>query len=291
MQTTASLARATDTPRLLSRAGVARLLRRCQVPSYHLVGMALDDILARGRILAAWRAVFGVTPTDPQQYTFDLECEFVARVHRELFPVDLSFLDDFYNSGEGNLLDYWIPFNGYGLPWELSDAMDEVEACATPVLAVLGSLGFLNENDFDIDVDDMLDDLATWWYRKSGQAELPAWDRPPGDEAGLKALQARLRRLPPPLDALADVVDIALKNTGNTFLDSVPWFWDVEYTGGYYGLDWTAENVRELAEEFDRARPAVNRLEAYKRWYDGQVNPREVCARLVGAIQEGACDD
>lgn len=262
-----------DAPRLLNSRGLARALAAARLPSYSWLRVWLEDYELRARVVGLWGDLFGGVPEELRHYgAFDLEIEFVGRVHHDLFPVDLSFMDSIYNGGD-NPLDLGIMIEGRGIPWEMLP-MDQLHEVQALTLAVAWQSGRMDT----VDVFD--DDVAAYWLGLD--REPPAWE-----VSGLDEFRRQLMALPEPLDGLADVLAALCKTTGNAFLDTVDAFWQVEYDDfSFYRYCWCPTCIKHLADEYGRVRDAFARLDALAEWWDqGELPARE---RVLAALADAA---
>ncbi len=200
-----------------------------------------------------WRDVFGDAPPRGMCAS-DLECEFIGRVHYELFPINLQVLDSLLEDydDESGPLDQPIPIDGYRIPWEACPVSDMIEYMQ-PVAAAI--------------------------QNAREDAEAPEWLRPHVDRSVVDAALDDLAGRGAPWDGLADLVRLAIRPPANNpWLSQPDVFWQMEYVDcfPYY---WEADQVRELARLYAEARPVIDRIEAYINWYCRQ--PDEAAYDLV----------
>lgn len=300
----ASLSRPLCSCRLLSLAGARALANAVRLPRYTAILDALRGLGEHGQIASLWRAVLPPEAGDPpvEQGTLDLAYEFAGNVDHFLFPLDLAAMDDLVNGGEEDVFDCPIYLGSAGVPWELA-GIGEVPCPVQPVLATIAPQFFYGQDEAYVAGDDeeaeqdedglplvarvdlfgyleampearqdisaIVGDSRRWW-KDNYNREPPRWGLPPGKE-GVVRLQEALRLQPPPLDALADVIDCILKDTGSIWLDQVSGFWameyEIEYGADLHAWYWDPGDIRQLAGLFDRVRPAFQRLDAYSDWY------------------------
>lgn len=232
----------------------------------------LVSMLDATRTYGLWRAVFGDAPPDVGS-PFDLECEFVWRVNEELFPIDLAYMDS-YLGCEEDPLNYPIPIIGYRIPWEEWDPRD----LPGYVRSIAACLADHRGGDDDV----VPEGGAIAWLRLNPPEGLPG-----ADHLVESALQ-RLKCLGAPLDALADLVSSALRSMNNVFLD---WSGSM-YDEGDFDLDafyWDADNVRWLANQFAQARPAVERIQVFAKWFE-TLPAEEANLRILDALYEAGND-
>lgn len=275
-------ASAVCTPRILNRDAVKRLLNRFRLPRYDVLASYLEDYGHRVRPWNLWKAVFDEElPTVRDAFT--MECEFVGRVHREMFPLDLDYMDSLYGSGE-DPLNFGIPIQGYGLPWEIV-SFGDLAPGAKPVLATLGLF-------YQFDLADSVEEgfynrLDVWWDDVGRRAPACRLDAGVG---GLERFREALQCLGEPFDGLDVVVMVLLKETGNMFLDAVSTFWQEEYDEYFDMYCWCPECIGVLAEQFSLVRPEVKRLERYYDWWqetpDAQDQVLDVLERVVSGRWE-----
>jgi hypothetical protein len=271
--------------RVLSRAGISKLLGRYRLPRYSVIRGLLCDLRDQVKILGLWQEVFGGVPEEMRNYgSFDLECEFAGRVHHELFPVDLEYMDSVVSGGE-DPFDYTIQPECFGIAWEMCD-LSEIPEPSIPILAVLALSGIMEECDADVeDPDELTLELNDFWLEHAGEEFV--WNMPTG-WAGLTQLREALWCLNPPLNGLAVVVDALAKDGQNIFLSGVPTFWQGEYGDYLDWYCWCPGCIQDLSELYREVRPRIEAMMAYYEWYRPggyAVNP-ESRRRVLAVLAE-----
>lgn len=261
--------------RVLNLAGWKRRLGAFRLPKYSEIHTRLVEMEERAHVLGLWGAVFR-DAAPRERYVFDLQCAFVLRVDRELFPIDLRVLDEWYNGGEEQILYCPVTYQRWGLPCEVC-AIGDLAGYAQPVVGALAQA-----LEFSYDEEDSLLWQDLWWDEVGQTA--PRWDIPLGRE-GLDVLQEGLRCLDMPMRALADVVDCVRKETGNPFLDRVPCFWATEYDEDVFY--WEPSYIRLLSRLYEGARPAIERMRAYEDWYNRTGDAGAQVLALLGKLVGG----
>jgi len=272
MQAIARYPHTIDAPRILTREVVVRALNRYRIPSYAWMYDLVREYRSRVTILEMWKIAFGAAPADLDVHdVLGMQVQFANRVDRELFPVDLTYLDDCVNSGEEDPLDCGLIPETYGLPWEMCD-LEELPAGSIPVLAVLALSEFLDEPGYAVagSLDGLNESLLGWWQGAVDEGdldELPTWGLPV-DSGGVQQLRQALALLRPPLNALATVIDTIVKESGNLFLDTPGAFYRAEYDE-FWNEDWCwcATCIRELTRLYEPVRERVEQMELYYDWY------------------------
>ena len=233
--------------RLLTARDVVRSLNRFRLPRYSYLAWWLEDVARSCHIRDLWRGIFHEEP--PEEWSaWDTEINFVARVNNELFPVDLSAMDMYVNSGE-DPFQVPIPIDGAGIAWEF-ESLCYLPEYAQPMIAVLGAAGEINADTLD-------GELESWWNDRNYH-ETPRL-RWPGN-----ALE-RLGQLPDGLNGLATLYHCIMKDTGNEFID-VSSDWEMEYLEDFEF--WTVEGIQRLTREFDQMRDQAYRLQTYLQWFE-----------------------
>jgi len=228
----------------LTARDVVRSLNRFRLPRYSYIAWWLEDVARSYHIRNLWRGTFHEDP--PEEWSaWDTEINLVARVNNELFPVDLSAMDMYVNSGE-DPFQAPIPIDGAGIAWEF-EIVDWLPDYARPMIAVLGAAGVIEANG-----------LKEWWDDRNYH-ETPHL-RWPGD-----ALE-RLAQLPDNLNGLATLYHCIMKDTGNEFIDVPSSDWALEYLTNFEF--WTVEGVEILASEFAEVRDQYHRLQTYIQWFE-----------------------
>lgn len=273
-------------PFVVTASAVSLALRRFRPPSYGWIRTWLEDYTLRLHVVALWEDVFGGVPEDlrdGQHGAWDLEERFVEKVDDELFPLDPEYRDVVWNAGERMMEGYIWP-RGYGVAWEMQD-LDTLHQAEILVLATVYQSGVVDppEMSYWRPSGDAFDDELLSYTLARG-IEIPAWRRPPTLDA-LHAFHRALRALDAPLDGLADVLTTLLKTSGNLFLDQVGYYWCGEYDGAYeYLFCWCPTCIDSLRQQYDQARPAIERLKTLKDWYNS--DPAAARPRVLAALAE-----
>jgi len=264
----------TNTPRILTALTIGRALQRHQLPFYSGRLWSLAQYLREthewGQIAQLWREVFdeGLETN----YLLDAQAEFVQRVDRELFPVELECMDEICGYDGENPLNYPIFITTYGVPYEVG--FEEVLQAHCPLLAAMLVAGCSLE---------IPDTLPVWeWWASVGY---PDPDELPREELAWLANnseQARilLRSLNPPLNGLATLYGCIAKDTDNLFLEIPDGPWQGEYWDMYDAWYWSPGEIRALAKMFAAVREDVERLKNYLNWYYEGRN-REIIQTLL----------
>jgi hypothetical protein len=257
-------------------------------PGYTRAASYLQGLLDSLSIYELWEVIFGQNKTacaDP----FSLEVEFVQRVNAELFPVDLGAMDQIYYGYDGPILDLPIPVAGWRLPWEtmvVRELPGYQQAAAACIIAASGEIALYEDDEPpwppDLSAEELLSIRLAGW---EDTPEIPwlSMDAPPG--AAGTALK-RLTSSPLPASnqdglqaaaGLADLVRNAITGpTGNPFLDlSSDPLWDDDYDYCDIPYYWYPGDIRRLADLYSRARPIVERIEAFRRWFEGFQDAKE----------------
>jgi len=254
--------------RLLTAHDVIRSLNRFRLPRYSYLAWWLEDIAQSCYIKSLWHGVFHEAPPDGD--TWNTEIDFVARVNNELFPVDLSVMDMYVNSGE-DPFQAPIPIDGAGIAWEF-ESLCYLPEYAQPMIAILGAAG-------EIDADTL--ELDGWWSDRNYH-EIPRL-RWPGD-----ALE-RLGQLPDDLNGLATLYHCVMKDTGNEFIDISGGDWAMEYLEDFEF--WTVEGIQRLTREFDQLRDQVYRLQSYLQWFEHTPGSEHRVLSILLDLCEESTDD
>jgi len=266
--------------RPLSLRGWRAVLGRFRLPAYSAVHDLLGTFEERAVILGLWRDVFGDAPPW-KRWVFDLWCAFVWRVDEQLFPIDLTAMDSWFNSGEEGPLYAWpIPLRGWGVPWEL-ETIDCFVAYARPVYAVCAS-------QLEAPFEAAVNWLDTWWDKQG--RESPVWGLSAGRE-GIRELQEGLRAESPGQTVEAwvgagDVIDGILKESGNQFLDHPGRGWYFEYDMEEEWF-WSTADIARLVVLYDEVRPAVERMVALEEWWEESPGLRGAYVDWVCRLAEG----
>lgn len=232
-------------------------------PSYAWLAEALTGFDAKAGLYDLWRAVLG--EQQPAILLSDsiyaLEAEFIKRVDARLFPLDLVMIEEVWWSDEVGPLDYPIPINGFRIPWEVEDAEDMApyqQAIAECLAANrLGHQG-----------------PAIPWLG-AGEPE------PEEVEAAL----ARLKALVVPLNALADLVRLAILGPfDNPFLDCPHSAWREDYALDVYY--WGVEDIRYLTERYQEVRDVGERIKAFRHWFSVQPDQKQASDTITRLLQE-----
>lgn len=296
MQTVTRYPRTIDAPRVLTRKALARGLNRYRLPSYAWMHDLLQEYRSRVNIIELWKTVFGSVPADLDVHdVLGMQVQFANRVDRELFPVDLTYLDDCLNSGEEDPLDCGLIPETYGLPWEMCD-LEELPAGSIPVLAVLALPEILERTGYAVEgeLDGLNMDLLEWWQEAVEEGDLddiPTWNLS-RDMDGVRRFREALALLRPPLNALATVLDTVARDSGNPFLDTPGSFYRAEYDE-FWNEEWCwcASCVKELTRLYEPVRERVEQMRAYYDWYCPyyEVVPhrRRLVVRTLARLVEG----
>lgn len=267
-------------PRRFSVAALTRALGRFRLPSYTFCMYRLGNLASKVRVLYLWQEIFGDEPPSIDS-AFDLCVEFVGRVHHERFPVDLEEMDHLqemlwssddedWEDKPDSILDLPIPLLGFGIPWEMA-GLTECRQDAVPLLAILDDQLEARAFDRGFDPGYFQEWVQDYWDAR-GRHEPPAWGIAETGQRGIRVLQQALRLLPAPLDALGDLVDCILRDSGSPWLDRVSGGYEIEYDedGCIWDYDetWNVTTVRHYATLFAPVRPAFDRIDAYEKWFD-----------------------
>jgi hypothetical protein len=195
----------------------------------------------------------------------DLSADFMHLVNERLFPIDFQILDDIYNT-DGDALECVqvpIPFRSWGVEF-METGYDDVEDWAKPLVALLttayGAERFWDAVGFTLPED-------ARWYTEP------------------EAMVGHLATLEPPLDGLAVAYKCVWQESGNPFFDCVSVFWRGLYwddDSSWYNLD----DIQRLADDYQQAKPAIARLEAYIDWYEQTPDAGWVAARIFKGLEE-----
>jgi len=260
-----------------------RNLKRLRLPKFSVIHSYLHVRAYMTYIYGLWQELFDDPPPTHYHYVLDLESAFFWRVQERLFPVGLDVLDMLFNSGAEWLVWHPIPFDGLAVPWEVL----EIEDLAPPFRPVVATLStVLEPRDLAWETTEWQGAVAEWW--KDRDRTTPEWNLSEGKQ-GIWRLQESLRCLQPPFDGLADVVDTIVKGTGNLFLDLPEAYWHGEYMydDAYY---WCPEDVRRIADEYAKVKPAAMRIQTYTEWYgqEKENGAQEKVIALLGDLIGGA---
>ncbi|MBN1815351.1 MAG: hypothetical protein JXA14_26200 [Anaerolineae bacterium] len=219
----------------MKRKALAKALEARRLPSYRLMLEELGELSRAIDAVQLWEHLFHC-PAPLNNGIFNFQCELAWRVDKELFPVALHVMDEILYCGE-DPFDYPIQPAAYGVPWEFMETEDLEPECQ-PLVTVLANCG-------EIESDVLC-----------------------GEEPGLRWPEngvERLAALPAPLDGLATLYHCVVKDTGNVFLTCSLYGEDDYMWGPEY---WCVEGVEVLRREYEAVRADVERLAAYKEWFD-----------------------
>lgn len=231
------------------------------------------------QVYVLWREVFGEEPLACwERSEWDVMMEFLQRVDRELFPVDLQMMNEFYYSLDEEPMNVPVPVSGLRMPWEVLGVED--------LPAWQGVAGRLMQENF---VSAMADDMGMMPEPAEDLLEI-TWPGE-GEEVVEEAL-GRLRAEGEPWDGLAELLRLSLEPmTGNPFLDwpdEAQWICEYAYNEFY----WTAEDIRYLAEQWAAVKEVGARIANFREWYhvqpDYEAADEMIVARLRAARQDGA---
>lgn len=177
---------------------------------------------------------------------------FLTRVNEELFPVQHDIWD-------------WDPDADSFLYWYLG---------AVPIALQGISSGYSHPSEFQEPMCLVLYLADLEWYgleaRASFTSAYPEWEVPPDLKIGSLRDQLRAMELPEPLNALPDLISMALQDTGVFWLD----YCQEEYAESGMEHAWSPANVRDFHEEWCKARPIYDRVWALIAWTDANPAPR-----------------
>jgi hypothetical protein len=296
MQAIARYPHTIDASRILTREVVVRALNRYRIPSYAWMYDLVREYRSRVTILEMWRIAFGAAPADLDVHdVLGMQVQFASRIDRELFPVDLWYLDDCLNSGEEDPFDCGLIPETYGLAWEMCD-LEEISPGAIPIMAVLALPEILEKTGYTVEgeLDGLNMDLLEWWQEAVEEGDLddiPTWNLS-RDMDGVRRFREALALLRPPLNALATVLDTVARDSGNPFLDTPGSFYRVEYDD-FWNEEWCwcASCVKELTRLYEPVRERVEQMRAYYNWYcpyyDVVPHRRRLVVRTLARLVEG----
>lgn len=262
-------------------ATIRRGLGRLRLPSYiACVRAALVDLADRVELAGLWQDIFG-EPMPPHQGSSTL-IAFFHRIQDERFSLDWDRLDLY--AEYDNPIAFPIPVEGYGTPilehiidgWgTVSSLVPAQQAMAAALLGVLYGM----------------EEEALVWWQQQGFAEAPSLPWVGRYEETIW----RLGCLPRPLDGLAVLYQVTVKQTGNRFLDTSE-LGDPDDDGPYDALYWSAETVAFLADQWQAARGHIERLTAYYDWFhytpDAQAQVIQILTSLdTTEVVDDAADD
>lgn len=222
---------------------------------YRLVFNRIVGMQKKYQVHNLWMQLFDVNTFGSDDDEFALSEDLIMRVHQELFDLDLEYtMEIMYSVGE-NPLHYPIYINGYRIPWEVAH-LCEMYSYQRPLAAAIIDSRLLEYGD----------EIDTYY------AEV-LWDKDtfvlPESQAELRAVVERLAAQPEPFNALADLLEYSVElRTDNFFMMTT----NVGGAGDEYMprdlFWWTVEDIRTLTEHCTRAKPAIERINAYADWFE-----------------------
>ncbi|HNT74360.1 MAG TPA: hypothetical protein PKH77_04980 [Anaerolineae bacterium] len=280
---------------LLNFGAVERLFRRFRLPRYGALAEACGDPEVRLIVRALRRAFADVFDAPETPLLGALECEdwLLANVERHLFPLDLEYINQMLYSAEESVLLGAVCFDAAGIPWEVC-GMGNLPAGIEALYALTyrSLIPFAGINDVGELGDRLIetDDEVGEWLTDHDLLE-SAW--------GYPLILAALQALPAPFTGLAAGYRRLARQSGNTFIDTLPGSWIGEY-GVFWGEEsdygWSPHDLRRLADEWAEVAPEAQAWHAYQDWYittpgaEGMVI-KTLCAALELALPEENDDD
>jgi hypothetical protein len=195
------------------------------------------------QIMELWEGVFHCQPgEDDRGSVLDMQCAFACRVHNELFPLNLEFMDDLVNAGE-NPFSCGIPARSYGVPWDVVDP-DWLPDEYKPLADVLVRCGEIMSDECDVDLvwpDDGYEQLST---------------------------------LDAPLDGLSIAYRCVMREDDSIFLSC-------SEDDDWWMFTWTVEDIQQLTVLYEQVRSKVAQLESYLVWFGETPDAAERVEKIL----------
>ena len=245
--------------------------------------------------LMLYLQLFGELPAWRRDTVWSVWCvceELANRVHHEMFPINYDLMNDCGSCGE-NPLENPVMFQGHGVPWECLPVF-QLSEYLRPLVAIYGLSTACADACAPLAWDEMLSD----WWDQLPHDRIDSTDPGgfiwPGTPDGIKAMTGRLETLDPPLDGLATLLRCVVKQTGNPFLDMAEGDQCGEYCDGYfddYYVPWCREDLNRLTEAWLKAKPEVDRMLAFCRWFNSGPLAKPMIEATNLLIQHGTAVD
>lgn len=245
---------------LLKYRDFKRRIGQHRLPYYHCIQEMLCDFSLFPAILDLWRELFPEKPL-PEGDVWDIELKLIETVDAEMFPISMSEYETYYSAGE-HVVGGPVGYAGGGIPWE-AEYLDAVDAPLRPLAAIVAR-GLVPEAGWDNALTNFCEAADEWLETYSQWVPL---DETAASCHGL--VREKLAELAAPLDGLAVAYDCLLRQTGNPFFDA-PEFYSFDYDSVYTFYEWTADSLRRLQELYKAARPGLDKLDAYCKWWDAE---------------------
>lgn len=236
-------------------------------PRYGPVRASLHAGLEQLRVYDLWERIFGLDCTQDSDW-LDLQIGFIVRVRDELFPLgQIEEEADFVFYGFTSLLEIPVPVMGWRLPYEAAHCID-LPAWQQAAVATL-SWNCL-QDDGDWFQDRVAAPYDVWWLVPWATVE--AW------RIGLSWLAHQA----PHWAGLANLIWISLRDYANPFLGLPGDLWAAEYAVDVWY--WTVEDITWLAKQWQQARPVVERIERFARWFNAQPDQLEAHLQVIDIL-------
>lgn len=277
------------TARMLCASWVDSALKRWQLQSYDQVRHLLEMQWSGLEVRDLWRNLFD-EDAPAGLLGIDLDRELAGRIHRELFPLSLSTYDGYANTADWDLsilLQAGLIIESWGVAWEVL-VIDDLPPAIQPLVACF-CVKFAEDN-YVYGRNPVEDTVAgrIWWERR-GYPEPPRSLWCEGDEWNVIYIQGAIEYLDglePPLDGLGVALRCCVRGNGNAFLDMVELWWRGEYDEWDY-WDWSQRSAELLTEQWEEAKPLVERLDAYYEWFDERpLEHEERALRILLGLDE-----
>lgn len=244
------------------------LLSRLRIPKRSPVIETAGEIIINVKPICLCLDLFGAPPPDYDFRTWDSvdTLGYVCnRINDDLFPINFDELNDAYNSGEEDMMDTWIAYEKFGVPWEVVGVTD-IDDAVLPLVAIYA----INCPPGPYGIPGMEEEpFLDWWDTLPGArirnySRGPRFDWPCSSD-GVDAMTRRLQQLQPPLNGLAALLLCIVKNTGNPFIDMTEHFLD--YEDGDWFYTWNVGDIRCLAQRWSEVRDGIEQMQAYLKRY------------------------
>ncbi|MBN1261102.1 MAG: hypothetical protein JXB35_10515 [Anaerolineae bacterium] len=231
---------------------VARGLAARQIPTYRSIQELLSWFHLIGSFGVISQTLFPNTDLHLTKDPIDAITEIIGCVASDLFPLDMSYLEEMYWAGQQmTLVEIFtapIPFVGWGISLE---ELIEIPDYAMPLLVLATQHRELDPAVANIAVE--------WWEYHGHRCPDMVWAEDP-----LRALET-LDDLPEPLNGLATVFLSLTEIDPNPFLTTPPlWERGLFEVQDFY---WQVPDLLFLRDAWQAAKPRVEKLEKLQDWY------------------------